>query len=128
MEGFCLTHLCRPVVIQSHRRVFVHEPPFRVIPQHRNWIQGRSFTGPLQSLHFVIPQPFRSTCWCILDNCPAAEPKFVSARGHKQMAGHSPPGFLSFVTSWMSCYRALGVFLVGLVTPWKVHGCSMFWL
>ncbi len=35
----------------------------------------------------------RWICWCVLDHCPAAEPKFASAWGHEQMAGHCPSGF-----------------------------------
>lgn len=30
--------------------------------------------------------------WCVLDRCPAAEPKLFSARGHQQTAGFPPLG------------------------------------
>uniref|UniRef100_A0A9J7YV58 Transposase Tc1-like domain-containing protein n=1 Tax=Cyprinus carpio carpio TaxID=630221 RepID=A0A9J7YV58_CYPCA len=67
---------------------------FKVMPQHLNRIQVRTLTRPLQSLHFVFSSAIqRWTCWCVLDHCPAAEPKFASALGHEQMAGYSPSGF-----------------------------------
>ncbi len=67
---------------------------FKVMPQHLNRIQVRNLTRPLQSLHFVFLQPFRGGfAGVFLDHCPAAEPKFASAWGHKQMAGHCPSGF-----------------------------------
>ncbi len=75
---------------------------FKVMPQHLNRIQVRTWLGHSKSLHFCFSSAIqRWICWCVLDHCPAAEHKFASAWGHVQMAGHCPSGFFGRQAEFM---------------------------
>ncbi len=93
VEEFWPTHLGRIVVIQPHWRVFEHEPPFKVMPQHLNRIQVRTWLGHSKVFILFFFSHSEVGFAGVLDHCPAAEPKFASAWGHEQMAGHCPSGF-----------------------------------
>lgn len=111
------------------------EDLFKVLPHHQ------TLTRPLQSFLYFFKVIQKLTCWCDLDCCSAAEPKWNSTSGHALMAEPCVSAFSckeqdswfrqsqqvihalkeessQQVTSWMSCRYVLGLIFIG----WPILG------